>query len=120
VTEKINSIIASAFIGIAAYVCTDVIHEVIGHAATNLITGKEIKLLTSVYFRSEPGTVITDLSGPALNLAFSLLIYFILKTKLNKPLLPSLFLLFLMTFNFFWFSGTILESGYSKQAIGLT
>ena len=113
--EKTNSIITLSLIGIMAYMCADIIHEVIGHGATCLIIGNEINLLTSVFFRSSPGSFITDLGGPISNLLFGLLIYVILKHKINRYLLSSLLLLTTMSYNFFWFSGTILESSFSKN-----
>lgn len=112
--EKIKSIVTVSFIGIIAYMCTDVIHEVIGHSGTCLILGNKIDLLTSAFFKSSPGSFITDLGGPVSNLLFGVLTYFILKSVVNKSLLSSFFLLNLMSYNFFWFSGTILQSSFSK------
>ncbi len=92
----------------------DILHEVVGHAGTCLMQGHKIKLLTSVYFRSSPGSIITDIGGPVSNLFSALLIYFILNRAKNLILLSRLLLLNLMSYNLFWFSGTVLQSSYNK------
>ena len=113
--EKTNSIVASAVTGMIAYMLTDTIHEVIGHGGTCLLIGQHINLLTSAFFRSSPGSFITDLSGPFANLLAGLIIYNILQNRLNGSLLSSYFLLTLMAYNLFWFSGTILQSAFSSH-----
>ncbi|MEZ5428468.1 MAG: hypothetical protein R2747_19515 [Pyrinomonadaceae bacterium] len=112
--EKGNEVITSALIGISAYMCADISHEVIGHGGAALISGHHIDLLTSVFFKSSPGGILTDLAGPLSNLFFGLLIFTILKFRPNRSFLPSLWLTTMMAYNFFWFSGTILQSGFSK------
>ena len=111
--EKIKEIIPYSLIGVAAYMAADVIHEVIGHGGTCLIIGQKIKLLTSVYFRSQPGSIITDLGGPISNLFFGLLIFYFLRKKKNLSILPGLLLFLTMLYSFYWFSGTIIESSFS-------
>jgi len=111
---KIKNIITFCLIGIAAYMATDIIHEVIGHSGTCLIIGQKIKLLTSVYFKSKPGSVLTDLGGPGSNLLFGYLIFYILKKNKNIPITLRLLLTLTMIYNFYWFSGTILQSSFSK------
>ncbi len=111
--EKIKEIISYSLIGVAAYMATDIVHEVFGHAGTCLIIGQKIKLLTSVYFRSQPGSIITDLGGPLANLSFGLLIFYFLKMKRNFPILLRLLLFLTMLYSFYWFSGTIIESSFS-------
>lgn len=96
-----------------AFMLTDTIHEVIGHGGTCLLIGQHINLLTSVFFRSSPGSFITDLGGPFANLLVGLVIYNILQHRLNRSLLSSYFLLTWMAYNLFWFSGTILQSAFS-------
>ena len=111
---KIKHITTFCLIGIAAYMATDFIHEVIGHSGTCLIIGQKIKLLTSVYFRSIPGSVLTDLGGPISNLLFGFVIFFILKQKKDFSISIWLLLSLTMLYNFYWFSGTILQSSFSK------
>ncbi|MCB0747130.1 MAG: hypothetical protein KDC90_06645 [Ignavibacteriae bacterium] len=110
--EKANSIITSSLIGILAYVCTDIIHEVIGHSSAALIAGYDITLLSSVYFKSNPINFIIGLCGPLSNLFFGILLFVILKNKTFKSSLNKLFLTALLAYNLFWFSGTIIESSY--------
>lgn len=112
--EKTNSIVLSASIGIVAYMLTDILHEVIGHSSAALIAGSDITLLTSVYFKSDPIDSLIDLCGPISNLFFGILLFVILKYKTFRSSLINLFLTTLFAYNLFWFSGTIIESGYSK------
>jgi hypothetical protein len=111
---KTQNLITFSLIGIAAYMFADILHEVVGHAGACLIQGHKIELLTSVYFRSSPGSIITDIGGPVSNLLFALLIYLILNQTKSLSLLSRLFLLNMMAYNLFWFSGTILQSSFSK------
>jgi hypothetical protein len=111
---KIKNIITFCLIGIAAYMLTDIIHEVIGHSGTCLVIGQKIKLLTSVYFKSKPGSVLTDLGGPVSNLLFGFLIFYFLKHDKNISITFRLLLTLAMFYNFYWFSGTILQSGFSR------
>ena len=112
--QKTNNIIISASIGITAYMFTDIIHEVIGHSSAALISGYDITLLTSVYFRSNPINFIIGLCGPLANLFFGLLLFVFLKYKTIKSSLIKILLTTIMAYNLFWFSGTIIESSYNK------
>jgi hypothetical protein len=112
--SKDKILITFSLLGVAAYIFTDIIHEVIGHSGTCLLIGQHITLLTSVYFRSFPGSVITDLGGPLSNLLFVFLIALILKYGKNLSLLTAFLLFLTMSYNCFWFSGTVLQSSFSK------
>ncbi|HVZ96385.1 MAG TPA: hypothetical protein VG847_05885 [Chitinophagaceae bacterium] len=101
--------------GILSYIIADIIHEVMGHAGTCLGLGHRITLLSSVYFKSNPGSFITDIGGPLANLFFGLLAYFILKKIKGFTIITAFFLLTLMSYNLFWFCGTIVESGFSND-----
>ncbi len=111
---KIKNIITFCLIGVAAYMATDIIHEVIGHSGTCVAIGQKIKLLTSVYFKSKPGSVLTDLGGPVSNLLFGFLIFYILRQSKNISVTFRLLLTLTMLYNFYWLSGTILQSSFSK------
>ena len=113
--EKLQNRIAFASLGIAAYMFADVIHEVIGHAGTTMILGLKVTLLTSVYFRSNPGNYIVALGGPTANLIFAALIFFFLKQRKNTSFRSSIFLMILLAYNLFWFSGTMLDSGFNRM-----
>ena len=112
---KIKNIITFSLIGVSAFMFTDIIHEVIGHSGTSLMLGNKITLLTSVYFRSVPGNFIIDLGGPLSNLLFGILIFYILKRNKDLSVLYRLLFLLTMSYNFYWFSGTILQSSFSKM-----
>jgi hypothetical protein len=101
-------------IGAIAYVFADIIHEAIGHGVTCLILGNKITLLTSVYFRSEPHSFITDSFGPILNLIAGLTIWIILKHLNVANLYVKLLLILTMVFNFFWFSWMCIYSGITN------
>ncbi|OQP60605.1 hypothetical protein A3860_32850 [Niastella vici] len=111
---KVKWIIAMSSVGIAAYILADIFHEVVGHGGTCVIIGHKIDLITSVYFKSTPGSFLTDIGGPIANLLFGLLVHTLLKKQKSLSLLSILFLLNLMAYNLCWFSGTILQSGFSK------
>ncbi|MCB0497029.1 MAG: hypothetical protein KDC79_12895 [Cyclobacteriaceae bacterium] len=112
--QKANAITTSGFIGIAAYICTDIVHEVIGHGGAALLAGIDISLLSSVYFKTNPGNYLVSLSGPLANLIFGIVLLTILSFKPSKTNLALLFLTTLMAYNLFWFSGTIVQSALSK------
>jgi len=107
---KISKQFTLATIGILAYMIADIIHEVIGHGITCLIIGNKIELLTSVYFKSKPGSILVDLGGPVANILIGTLTFFILK----KISFAKFFFFQLTAYNLFWFSGTILHSALSK------
>jgi hypothetical protein len=99
-----------AAIGILSYMVADIIHEVIGHGGTSLITGNKIELLTMVYFKSSPGNILVDIGGPIANLFFGGLSFYML----TKSSFAQLFLFQITAYNLFWFSGTILHSAISQ------
>ena len=108
--SKIRTLITFSLLGVAAYLITDIIHEVLGHAGFALLLKSNIKLLTSVYFISTPQNWIISLAGPISNLIFGILSYFLLRKKHNYSILIRLLLILIMSYNLFWFSGTIIES----------
>lgn len=99
-----------ATVGILSYVIADIIHEVIGHGGTCLLIGNKIELLTSVYFKSSPGNILVDIGGPIANLIFGGLAFYML----SKTSFARLFLFQVTAYNLFWFSGTIVQSAFSK------
>jgi hypothetical protein len=109
-----QSIINLSAIGAGAFMLADTLHEVVGHGGACLLIGQKVTLITSVYFRSRPGSFVTDIGGPVANLVFGLLIFGILKTTKNLSPLIRVFLMFGMADNFFWFAGTLLQSSFSK------
>jgi hypothetical protein len=57
-----------ALMGAVAFVCACVAHEALGHGGVCWLTGGHVVLLTSVYFRCQPGLPIIDAAGPLTNL----------------------------------------------------
>ena len=112
---KIKNLIDFSLIGIAAYLFTDIIHEIIGHGSLCLLSGQKISLLTSVYFISKPGSIITDLGGPISNLLFGIGIFYVFKVSKDLSWLSRLLLFLIMSYNLYWFSGTILQSSFSSS-----
>lgn len=110
---KTRNIVTFCLIGVAAYMAADIIHEVFGHAGTCLLIGEKISLLTSAYFKSEPGSPLTDLGGPAANLIAGILIFYFLTKSKSISVAARLFLTLIMLYNFYWFSGTVLQSLFS-------
>jgi hypothetical protein len=102
-------------IGTISYVIADIAHEAIGHGGVCLLTGGKIALLTSVYFRSEVHSFITDTFGPLANLVTGLLIWTHLRKVNYSKIYFQLLLLHTMTFNFFWFSWQCLYTGITNK-----
>jgi hypothetical protein len=102
-------------LGVASYIFADLCHEVFGHALVCLLTGRKILLLTSVFFRSEPGSRLVDAAGPCANfLAGALLSIALARGRKFSP--PTRFFLVLaMAFNFFWGAGYFLYSGVANE-----
>ncbi|MEO5943590.1 MAG: hypothetical protein ABIP30_07720 [Ferruginibacter sp.] len=111
---KFKQAITLSSIGVFAYMLADTFHEVLGHGGTCLLLGDKINLLTSVYFKSSSGSFITDIGGPISNLLFGLLLYLFVLMRKDLSALLAFLLFTLMSYNLFWFSGTILQSSFSK------
>lgn len=112
---KTKSILTFSLTGIAAYMLEDIFHEVIGHSGGCLIIGQHIDLITSAFFRSSPGSYITGLSGPLVNLILGTIIFVYLNREKNLSPVYRFLILLTMAYDLFWFSGTILQSSFSKR-----
>jgi hypothetical protein len=102
-------------IGTISYIIADIAHEAIGHGGACLLGGGKIALLTSVYFRSEVHSFITDTFGPVANLATGLLIWTLLRKANYAKIYFQLLLLDTMIFNFFWFSWQCFYTGITNK-----
>jgi hypothetical protein len=102
-------------IGTISYIIADIVHEVIGHGGACLLAGGKITLLTSVYFRSEVHSFITDTFGPLANLVTGILIWTLLRKVNYSKIYFQLLLLHIMTFNFFWFSWQCFYTGITNK-----
>ncbi len=114
-TSKLKWILTIVSTGILSYIIADITHEIIGHGGTCLALGHRITLLSSVYFKSIPGSFVTDIGGPAANIFLGLLIYFILKKVKGLTIIPAFFLLTIMSYSLFWVCGTLIQSGFSNE-----
>jgi hypothetical protein len=100
--------------GIAAYILADVVHECLGHGVACVAAGGRITLLTSVLFRSEPWSRMTDAAGPSANLLFGFLLWIALRCGKGWPVQTRFFLLLGTTFNLFWGTGYLIYSGIAN------
>jgi len=92
-----------------AFVVACVSHEVIGHGGVCLAVGGHITLLTSVYFRSINGGVLTDAAGPLANLIFGICCV-VLARRHPQFSQARLFLVLAAVFNLLWGTGYFIFS----------
>jgi hypothetical protein len=112
--EPSSSDIATlAALGVLGHIVADVVHEVIGHGGAAVAFGARITLLTSVFFRSEPGSRLIDAAGPTANLIVGFL--FLDLAKRARSGTTGFFFLLAAAFNFFWCAGYFLFSGATNQ-----
>jgi hypothetical protein len=102
-------------IGVVSYIFADLCHEALGHALVCLITGGKVLVLTSVFFRSDPGSRLVDAAGPCANLLAGAVLLMALARARKVSLPTRLFLVFAMAFNFFWGAGYFLYSGVADE-----
>ena len=103
-----------AAISVIAFVLACVAHEVLGHGGMCLIVGGRINLLTSVYFRSDGGGVLTDAAGPMMNLIVGAVCWFLIRRWTTPSILWRLFLVLAMAFNLFWGAGCFILSAVTN------
>lgn len=112
----VDRTITVAAIGILAYICTDLAHEVVGHAVGLLLAGGRTGILTTtrLIYESQlpsPNWRVFDLGGPAVNLLWAEFCY--LTQRLLRREFPRLrlFLWASMCFSFFWEFGYLIKCG---------
>lgn len=98
----------------AAYIFADVVHECLGHGVTCLIMGGRVTLLTSVFFRSQPWSRLTDVGGPSANLVVGGLLWIALAYGRRWSAQTRFFLLIAMASNLFWGTGYLIYSGVAN------
>jgi hypothetical protein len=96
-------------LGMVAFVCACVSHEAIGHGGACLATGGRVVLLTSVFFRCEPGSSFVDVAGTLMNLAVAGLAWLAWTKGTPSPTL-RLFAIFVFAFNALWGTGYLIYS----------
>ena len=111
-------------IGILAFICTDLAHEVVGHGIGLLIAGGRSGILTTTRLIYEaqlpsPNWRIFDLGGPAGNLICAGLCF--LAQRLIHQTAPKLrlFLWASMSFSLFWEFGYLLKCGATGHGDGM-
>jgi hypothetical protein len=97
-------------IGAAAASLAAFAHEAAGHAIGCLLVGGRVMLLTSINFRCQGATWVTDAAGPIGNLlpAVGALVLLRLRAAWTAP--ARLFLVMLGGINLFWFAGQMMYS----------
>jgi hypothetical protein len=103
-----------AAISIIAFILACAAHEVVGHGGMCMVAGGHITLLTSVYFRSLGGGVLTDAAGPVMNLIVGTFCWYFLRKWTAPPILWRLFLVLAMAFNLFWGAGCFILSAVTN------
>lgn len=113
VSQK-GDLLTVAAIGILAFICTDVAHEVVGHGTGLLAAGGRSGVLTTtrlIYASPlpNPNWRVFDLGGPVGNLTWAGLCFFAqrLMRSTNPPL--RLFLWSSMCFSLFWEFGYLIQ-----------
>jgi hypothetical protein len=115
-----DDLISVAAIGILAFICTDIAHEVVGHGIGLLLVGGRSGILTTTRLIHEPqlpnpGWRIFDIGGPAGNLIWAGVCY--LAQRLIRRTAPTLrlFLWTSMSFSLFWEFGYLMKCGVTGQ-----
>jgi hypothetical protein len=105
-----------AAIGALAYCMSAVVHEVLGHAGSCVLSGGQVALLTSAWFRCQGGGMAADLGGPIANLLAGGLLWLALSCGILR-ITPQLRLLVLLTlvFNLFWAGGGMMYSALTGK-----
>jgi hypothetical protein len=104
-----------AALGICAYIVADVIHEVIGHGGTCILSGGSISLLSSAFFYSNNGNTLVDIGGPVANILAGILFWLLLNFNKNSSSRTKYFFILLMAFNLFWGTGQLIYSGITNK-----
>lgn len=117
-------LISAGAIGILAFICTDLAHEVAGHGIGLLIAGGRSGIFTTtrlIYAGQlpSPNWRVFDLGGPAGNLTWAGLCF--LAQRLIQQTAPKLrlFLWASMSFSLFWEFGYLLKCGATGHGDGM-
>jgi len=107
-----------AAIGILAYICTDLAHEVVGHGVGLLLAGGRSGVFTTtrLIYESQlpsPNWRVFDLGGPAINLLWAEFCFVAQRLLRSDSPRLRLFLWATMCFSFFWEFGYLIKCGVS-------
>ena len=94
-------------IGVLAAMAASMSHELVGHGLACLATGGQVRLVSTVFFRCDGASAVSDLGGPLGNLAWALLALTLTASRVVAHRTGRLFLLTTAAFSLFWFFGQL-------------
>lgn len=97
-------------IGVLAAMTASLSHELVGHGAACLATGGEIRLVSTILFRCDGASAVSNLGGPLGNLVWGLLALMLTASRIVAHRTGRLFLLTTAAFSLFWFFGQLAET----------
>jgi hypothetical protein len=101
-------------ISIIAAMCTNILHEGVGHGCIALLTGAHSGLLTTVAWSSDFDSRLVAAGGTLVNLAAGALLWMALRGLKNANVSLRYFLLLAFAFNLFAGTGYFLFSGFTN------
>lgn len=119
-----DDLITVAAIGILAFVCTDLAHEVVGHGIGLLIAGGRSGMFTTtrLIYESQlpnPSWRIFDIGGPAGNLIWAGFCFLAQRLIRQEASRMRMFLWSSMSFSMFWEFGYLMKCGVSGRGDGM-
>jgi hypothetical protein len=94
--------------GILAATLAAVCHETLGHGLGCIIDGGRITLLTSIWFRCQGATSLTDAGGPLASLIAGLLTFALVRRSAPGRVTRFVLILF-AAYSLFWFAGQLID-----------
>ena len=94
--------------GVLAATLATFCHETLGHGLSCVIEGGRITLLTSIWFRCQGASSLTDAAGPFASLAGGLVAFALLPMSGGNRLL-RFFLILYGAISLFWFAGQLID-----------
>ena len=94
-------------IGVLAAMAASLSHELVGHGVACLATGGGVRLSTTVFFRCDGASAMSDLGGPLGNLAWGVAALVLTASRIVAHRTGRLFLLTTAAFSLFWFFGQL-------------
>jgi hypothetical protein len=109
--DDIPTLCAISFL---AFMLSDVLHEAVGHGLTDLLTGGQSGLLTTVAWSSQSASRLVEAGGTLVNLLAALVFWIALRGARNASVHWRSFLLICCTFNLFGGTGYFFFSGVTN------
>ena len=101
-------------INIVAAICSNILHEGVGHGLTALLTGAKSGILTTVAWSSAFDSRLVEAGGTLVNLATALVFWLVLRSAQNTAMSTRYFLLITCAFNLFSGTGYFFFSGVTN------